>query len=251
MPEAVRDIFGEFVWRVRSYECAPSGELTLANLCNYFQEAASLNVADLGFSKTDFEAAGSDTTWVMTRMKVRVERYPEWGENVRILTFPRAARRISACRDFLAYGGDGGEIAKAATEWLVIDMSTRRPRPIPAFVGDKANTARRPVFGEEPFTAKLRWPADTPPAAPPFRTVALKSDIDLNAHVNNVRYIAWLMESAPAGRTCRELELVFRGETRAGETILGESAAMPDGSLVHRLVSEDGREHVVARSVWS
>ena len=245
------DTYGEFVWGVCTYECSPDGLCTLATLCNYFQEAASLNAAALGFSKADIAAAGEDLTWVMTHLRVRVVRYPAWGENVRVLTFPRAARRISASRDFFATDSEGREIARATSEWLVIDMASRRPKSVPPFVSGKANTVREPVFGPDAQPARLRWPQDAPAAATPaFRTVALNADIDMNAHVNNVRYIVWLAEMAPAGKKCRDLELVFRSETHAGDTVLGETLVQADGSLLQRLAAPDGREHVVARSVW-
>ena len=68
------DVFGEYVWQVRSYECGPDGMATLPTICNYLQEAAGLNAEALAFSKSDFEAAGENISWVLTRLKVRMAR---------------------------------------------------------------------------------------------------------------------------------------------------------------------------------
>ena len=46
------DTFGEYAFQVRSYECGPDGYATLATICNYLQEAASLNAESLKFSKS-------------------------------------------------------------------------------------------------------------------------------------------------------------------------------------------------------
>ena len=150
------DVFGEYSWATRTYECGPDGVATMASVCNWLQEAASLNAETLAFSKSNFEAAGENISWVLTRLKVRMERFPKWGETVSILTFPRGGRRIVAYRDFVLSGADGGEIGRATSEWMLIDLASRKVVAIPEGVFAAANTVRAPVFGDEPF-AKLRW----------------------------------------------------------------------------------------------
>ena len=49
-----------YCWQVRTYECGPDGLATLPTICNYLQEAASLNAESLKFSKSDFDAAGEN-----------------------------------------------------------------------------------------------------------------------------------------------------------------------------------------------
>ena len=44
------DTFGEYSWAVRTYECGPDGAATMASVCNWLQEAASLNAEALAFS---------------------------------------------------------------------------------------------------------------------------------------------------------------------------------------------------------
>ncbi|MBP5790701.1 MAG: hypothetical protein J6W80_00370, partial [Kiritimatiellae bacterium] len=90
------DTFGEYSWRIRSSECNATGLATLPAILNLLQEAASLNAEELGFSKTNFSAAGENISWVLTRLKVRMTRYPRWEETVRIVTWPREGRKITA-----------------------------------------------------------------------------------------------------------------------------------------------------------
>jgi acyl-ACP thioesterase len=184
---------------------------------------------------------------VLTRLKVRMARFPKWGETVSILTFPRGGRRIVAYRDFVLSGADGGEIGRATSEWMLIDLASSKVVAIPEGVFAAANTVRPPVFGDEPF-AKLRWDCcETSPDALAFR--ARRGDIDLNGHVNNVHYIEWLMEGRPesAGQ-CRELDIVFKSETLAGEEARVESVETEPGVFVHRVFAPDGRDHVIART---
>ena len=241
------DVYGVYSWAVRTYECGPDGRATMASVCNWLQEAASLNAETLAFSKSDFEAAGENISWVLTRLKVRIARFPKWEEKVSILTFPRGGRRIVAYRDFVLTGADGAELGRATSEWMLIDLASRKIVAIPDGVFAAANTVREPVFGEEPF-AKLRWDckAESPDALA-FR--ARRGDIDLNGHVNNVHYVEWLMEGRPeAAGPCHEIDIVFKSETLAGEEVRVESVETEPGVYVHRVYAPDGRDHVLARS---
>ena len=241
------DVYGVYSWAVRTYECGPDGRATMVSVCNWLQEAASLNAETLAFSKSDFEAAGENISWVLTRLKVRIARFPKWEEKVSILTFPRGGRRIVAYRDFVLTGADGAELGRATSEWMLIDLASRKIVAIPDGVFAAANTVREPVFGEEPF-AKLRWDckAESPDALA-FR--ARRGDIDLNGHVNNVHYVEWLMEGRPeAAGPCHEIDIVFKSETLAGEEVRVESVETEPGVYFHRVYAPDGRDHVIARS---
>ena len=184
---------------------------------------------------------------MLTRLKVRMSRFPKWGETVSILTFPRGGRRIVAWRDFVLTGADGEELGRASSEWMLIDLASRKVVAIPEAVFAAANTVRAPVFGDEPFL-KLRWECSaTSPDALAFR--ARRGDIDLNGHVNNVHYVEWLMEGRPvAAGPCRELDIVFKSETLAGEEVHVESVEVEPGVLIHRVYAPDGRDHVLART---
>ena len=241
------DTFGEYSWAVRTYECGPGGAATMTSVCNWLQEAASLNAESLAFSKSDFESAGENISWVLTHLKVKMLRFPKWGETVSILTFPRGGRRIVAWRDFVLTDANGEELGHATSEWMIIDLASRKIVAIPEGVFAAANTVRKPVFGDEPFP-KLRWEcSEAMPDALVFR--ARRGDIDLNGHVNNVHYVEWLMEGRPAAAgPCRELDIVFTSETLAGEEVRVEAVETEPGVFIHRVYAPDGRDHVLARS---
>ena len=238
----------EYVFAVRSYECGAGGFATMPSICNYLQEAASLHAEELGFSKSDFDAAGGNISWVLTRLVVKMTRYPKWDEKVVVETFPRGGRRIVACRDFIVKDASGAAIGLATSEWMIIDLATRKVVPIPEAVLSLVGDSPESVLGPEPFTARLRYPeGGGGEAALRFR--AQYSHIDLNGHVNNVHYVEWLLEGRPdAAGPCRELDIVFKSETLAGEEVRVESVETEPGSFVHRVYAPDGRDHVIART---
>ena len=81
---------------------------------------------------------------------------------------------------------------------------------------------------------------------PPLHFPAMKSQIDLNGHVNNVHYISWMLEPCES-RCPAEMEVVFRSETFARDEVRIETAAS-DGFTYHRVSAPDGKDHILART---
>ena len=237
---------GKYIFKVRSYECGPDGRATLPTICNLFQEAASLHAASLGFGKGDFAAAGENISWVLTRMVVKMNRYPVWEDDLTVETFPRGGRKIVAWRDFEVKNAKGETLGVASSEWMIIDLATRKIHAIPEKVFAANDPANMPVLGLEPF-AKFRFPEVADSEVRDVRTfTAMKSQIDLNGHVNNVHYINWMLEPCES-RCPAEMEVVFRSETFAGDEVRVETAAA-DGYTYHRVSAPDGKDHIVART---
>ena len=240
------DTYGEFEFQVRSYECGPDGRATLPTICNYLQATASRHAETLKFSKSDFESAGENISWVLTRLRVKMTRFPTWEERVRVGTFPRGGRKLVAWRDFVVRSEGGETLGVAASEWMLINLQTRKLVGIPPSVFAAANDVRAPVLGEEPFLPRLRFPAEGERTQ--WSSKAQHSHLDLNGHVNNVHSVEWLLEPLQ-GRSPREMELVFRGETLAGEEVFVETVEQSgEGTTFHRLFSPDGRDKVLAVS---
>ncbi len=236
---------GIFSFQVRSYECGADGAATLPTICNYLQEAASLDAEARGFSKSNFDAAGGNVSWVLTRLRVKMARYPRWEEKIEVVTFPRGGRRIVAWRDFEVRSASGETLGVATTEWMLIDLATRKVVAIPEAVFSCLNPDLKPVLGDTPFTPRLAWPAEAGAGTEPLAFKAQKSHIDLNGHVNNVHYIAWMLEPLPVSHVCGEVEIVFRSETLAGDEVR-VTTAESDGATWHRVASPAGADHVLA-----
>lgn len=236
---------GRYEFQVRSYECGRDGKSTLPTICNFLQEAASINAESLGFSKSDFEAVGENVSWVLTHLLVKMTRYPNWKERVTVETFPRGGRKVVAWRDFTILDESGAVLGVATSEWMLIDLATRKIVAVPEKVLACASAEDVPVLGVEPFS-RFKFPADDGKMATPLRFRAQNSQIDLNGHVNNVHYINWMFEPCK-GATPSEMEVVFRSETFAGDEVVVEVAE--EGEFrYHRVASADGKDHIIARS---
>ncbi len=234
---------GKYNFKVRTYECDTYGFATMPSVCNYLQEAASIHAGELGFSKTDFNHCGENISWVLTRLIVSMKAYPQWGDEITVETFPRGGRRIAAWRDFEIKDANAAVLGVASSEWMVIDLAARKTVAVPETVLSCIDDCAVPVLGTSPFS-KLRFPDEG--QAPVFSSRAQKSHIDLNGHVNNVRYIEWMLEPCKSFRP-KTMEIVFRGEAFAGDEINVSMASADDGSL-HRVFSREGKDFIIAKT---
>ena len=87
------------------------------------------------------------------------------------------------------------------------------------------------------------------------RFIVRRADIDRNRHVNNRRYLEWILEATPAelcaGRRPRRIELMFRAEAVYGDSVLARGSLPGGGVCLYGLFREaDGQELARARILW-
>ncbi len=243
-------------FRVRAYETDLHGCASIQTLCNYFQAAAGNHARTYGVSIDNLNEQG--LTWVLSRLHLQMDAYPVWGDEVLVETWPSGLQGLLAIREFIFHGaapedGDRPVLGRGTSAWIIVDVKRKRPVRFPAFIRD-VNRPERPRPLPDPF-AKLTLPTETNyEHSFPVRY----SDLDINRHVNNVRYAEWAVESVPEEvlHTCRlrEIELQFRAETTFGDTVVVQTQNGQDGdalSFAHRLTRQtDGRDVALARTQW-
>ena len=88
------------------------------------QEMANIHAQKLGFGYDDLMR--TRTVWVLSRMHIHFDRYPEWREDVVLSTWHKGASRLFYLRDFQMKDRSGNVLVSATTSWLVINIDTRR-----------------------------------------------------------------------------------------------------------------------------
>lgn len=94
-------------FRVRSYEMDRLGSARTSTITNYLQEAAANHAAALGWAITT-AAEQQKENWMLVRLQVRLERWPEWRDDVEVETWPSGVEGLLAFREFLVRDGKGG-----------------------------------------------------------------------------------------------------------------------------------------------
>jgi len=248
-------------FRVRSYEITPRGTASVLALADYLQEAAGHHAAELGVSMQDLLDDGR--AWVLARLRLKIDRLPKWEDDVVVETWPSGLDRLYATREFVLHAGsdEGNVMARGTSAWLVIDTDRRRPLRPPAMLHSLDPPDRPPALAHD--VSRDLPPPERADAASTF-TVRYH-DLDVNRHVNNVRYLEWALETLPAdvldARRCQSLQLQFSAETTLGDTVRATAQIedAPDGNtesdalrVRHRLThAESDRVLATATTQWA
>lgn len=243
-------------FKIRGYEIGPDQRVPLHNICGFMEEAASLHAADLGFSVEELARRG--LAWAVTRLWLEFQEQPYLGGDVlsdersswvEVKTWPVAVERLQYRRDFLIRWKDK-ILAKAVTDWVVINLESRRAERIPEFI-----SALQPENAPHVLeVGRPRLPAqDQAPRTGSF--AVRRADIDRNNHVNNARFAEWVVESVPeeisSARQIKLLQIMYRAEGRFGDTVVARGQSDPEGGFFHGLYRlSDGCELLRARSLW-
>ena len=165
------------------------GKLTLPSLLNFLQEAAGQHADKLNFGVHDLNM--SNDTWVLSRMRVEIVKWPELGENIMVETWPKGFDRLFAVRDFRVYDSKGEVLVRASSYWLVVDRISKRPKMMTNISKELIN----------PEISAIDQKLDKIPVAKNidfiFSKITKSSEIDVNGHVNNVHYSEWIFNTLP------------------------------------------------------
>ena len=234
------------------------GGASIQGICEYMQEAAGNHASKLGLSIDRLYR--EKVAWVLVRLRLVPERMPALHSRIVVETWPVGVDGLQYRRDFIIRDAKGNVLLRALSQWVVVSLETRKVGRVPAFITEAGLGDCGAATALDDGKHRL------PEVDAAFETCLFRarlSDVDRNQHVNNVRYMDWILESVPdairSGRLA-ELELAFRAEAYKGDMVavrtmpddLGEGATSFGKVLCHSLVRQsDNKELVRAKSVWA
>jgi acyl-ACP thioesterase len=198
-------------------DVTPSGRVRLDAIARWLQDAAFADILDTGLP--------DDAVWVVRRLRLRVERFPRFGEAVEVATWCSGTGPLWAERRTTVRGEDGGRV-EAVALWVHLDPDGLRPRPMP----EGFEAVYGPAAGGRRVRARLRHPPV--PEGAPSDAVAWRfraADLDLAAHVNNAAYWEVLEEDLATGAERDEpldAEIEHRAPGDAGDATVVRDGAM-------------------------
>jgi len=239
-------------FRVRAVDIDQSGRIQPVILLDYLLESASEQAGLFQVGVPDLFKKGR--TWVLSRFHVEFERFPAWGESVKIETWPSAKLPLYAIRDFEVSSGRA-PAARATSSWLIVDLETRRPVRTAEHLDGFPQRDRRAV--EDDF-ASLPVPSreDARREFPVFF-----SDLDINRHFTATAYVHRALETVPQEILFEyrpvSIEVNFRSEAFYGDSIISRiervdsPASDSRPAFLHRLSRAfDDKELTILRTVW-
>jgi medium-chain acyl-[acyl-carrier-protein] hydrolase len=236
-------------YSVYAYEVDTNANAPITAIANYIQDIAAKHAEVLGWGFEDM--LKKHQYWVLYRLRIDMKRYPVWREEVVIETWPSGIYKLFANRDFRITDKPGNVIGNATSAWLIIDRRSRRPQSPESL---HETLPGLDVSSDRKSVEKL----PSVPGRKDRKSYRVKySDLDQNHHVNNVKYIQWIIDSYPddfcAKNRIVNFEINYLSESSLGDIIGIESICLNQSPLFYHhalFIADPEKEICRARVTW-
>jgi fatty acyl-ACP thioesterase B len=233
---------------IRPSEVGPDKNATIKCILNLLQETAinhlrTLDIIGGGFGVTP-SMLKNNLMWVYTKLSAEIDHYPTWDDVIEIDTWFGPLGKNAFQKGWTIKNLVTGQVlVRASSIWMVMNEKTRRLSK----VSDELRAEMSPFFSErneEELKSMQKKIEKLKEAKYIDRNMKpTSSDIDMNNHVNNVKYTNWMIETIPENVygecTLSSITLEFRRECGVSETI--QSLCQPDDVTEFKLEKHTGQ----------
>ena len=219
MTEKENNKVGKYPFVVEPFHADFTGKLTMGILGNHLLNCAGFHAADRGFGIATLNE--DHFTWVLSRLAVEITgEMPSAYDKFSIETWVENVYKLFTDRDFAIINAKGEPIGYARSVWAMIGMETRKPADLLTLHGGGITNY---------ICTEKECPIDKPgrvkvtTAEPDARVMARYSDIDINGHVNSIRYIEHILDLFPLSmfseRCLKRFEVAYVAESYFGDEL--------------------------------
>mgnify|MGYP000248400861 FL=1 len=223
-----------------------TGRLTMGVLGNHLLNCAGFHATERGFGIATLNE--SNYTWVLSRLAIELEEMPLQYESFSVQTWIENVYRLFTDRNFAILNKDGKPIGYARSIWAMISMDTRKPADLLSLhngsIVDYICQKECPI--EKPGRIKVNQKELA------GEVVTKYSDIDINGHVNGIRYIEHILDLFPLEifreKRIRRFEMAYNAESYYGDTLAFYKEQVSENEYDIE-VKKNGQEVVVRSKV--
>lgn len=223
-----------------------TGRLTMGALGNHLLNCAGFHATERGFGIATLNE--SNYTWVLSRLAIELEEMPLQYESFSVQTWIENVYRLFTDRNFAILNKDGKPIGYARSIWAMISMDTRKPADLLSLhngsIVDYICQKECPI--EKPGRIKVNQKELA------GEVVTKYSDIDINGHVNSIRYIEHILDLFPLEifreKRIRRFEMAYNAESYYGDTLAFYKEQVSENEYDIE-VKKNGQEVVVRSKV--
>ena len=194
-----------------------TGRLTMGVLGNHLLNCAGFHASERGFGIAEINE--NHYTWVLSRLAIELEDMPRQYEDFSINTWIENVYRLFTDRNFELQDKNGKTIGYARSVWAMISMETRKPADLISLHGNN--------LGQ--YVSDRECPIDKPGRikvsvdAPVEEYQTRYSDIDINGHVNSIKYIEHILDLFPMDtfkeKQVKRFEIAYVAESYYGDAL--------------------------------
>lgn len=209
----------KYKYTADTFHCDFNHELCMGHLGN-----AMLNAADVHSTRRNFGMTFLNTinkTWVLSRLAIELNDLPVEHTPLIIETWVENALRFFTKRDWRILSEDGQKVyGYGKSVWAMIDLTTREPQNILEVNNGRITECLSPNV---PCGIKDVSRVKTPEMTDYEEFVVKYSDLDVNGHLNSMKYLDHVLDTLPAPfynkYRVHRIEIAYVIEAHFGETI--------------------------------
>jgi medium-chain acyl-[acyl-carrier-protein] hydrolase len=150
----------------------------------------------------------------LSNIRIRFYDLPGYLNRCTITTWPSGLSRLLADREFIVCDDAGQELARASSEWLVMQGKTGRSANLLTM---DLHLPQKPEKVFDTPLKRLKLPdTDRAMQRSLLKLIVPFSALDVNGHVNNAQYVKWAVDALyqmPAGSlTVEALQITYLSE---------------------------------------
>lgn len=235
---------------IQYYEIDYKRRLLITSLMNYLGDIATRQSEELGVGIDYLRDQG--IAWVLYKWSIDIDRYPVYGEKIKVRTKPYSFKKFYAYRIFEILDLNGNIIARANSVWFLIDIEKR-----------KAIRVTEDMYKAYGISKEKSDVLDIKKLKCPEKIHSEKSfnvrysDIDTNRHVNNVKYVDWAIETVPldvvTNYSIKGINITYQKETTYGAVVKVFTEIREEENryiCLHKIVDENDIELTVLETNW-
>ncbi|MDY6800743.1 MAG: thioesterase [Bacteroidota bacterium] len=202
-----------------------------------------------------YQLAEQNIGWVLIAGVMQMERYPGYKEKITIRTWLSKYTAIKGLRENIIYDEKHNIIGRAKGLWIFFDIERRRPVQIFDDIMEKWSFCNEQSIDYN--ISKKMKAVENPDYRLKF--TINRYDTDMIKHVNNIRYLQWVVESVPDeivnNYYLYSIDGRFIAEAHYGQEIVSltknDETCTTDKSFMHSVIIEGtNKVCATAKTIW-
>ncbi|WP_455062942.1 acyl-[acyl-carrier-protein] thioesterase [Prevotella fusca] len=210
---------GRYDFLAEPFHCDFSNHLFMGHLGNHMLNAADFHSNERGYGMNYLNEV--NRTWVLSRLAIEMVDMPKAYDRFSVETWIDSAMKFFTGRNFKIVGESGHVYGYGKSVWAMIDLDTRQPVDILAVRDGLINEYVETEYTcpiEKSSRVKMSAEAD------PIRSIdTYYNDVDVNGHINSVKYIEHVLDLWDLAwykrHTIKRSEIAYVAESHQGDCL--------------------------------
>lgn len=219
-------------FKITHFFVNPDGLASMHGLAFCLQETAvnHATARNLGYE----DLIRENKAWVLTRQLIKLHKIPVISQIIIVESWVDETTDAFSVRDFHILDKQENILGLARTSWMMMDLGTRRPVPIPKDIREKMPHAPGRICENIPLE-KILTSGQIPQDKSLYKVVY--SDLDMNNHVNNIHYLKWVMDDFKLdfrqNFLIESIETNYLSEAMYGDELLKNTTRDPNDQNIY------------------